>query len=163
MGSSTLHSSTLRHHFIALILVPRNPILQNKMAKFAVALLSVALLAASVMSQDDVTASCSAQCGLSCDVSLSQCVDLPPFNNCAKDKEVCVDECMLTCVCDENCLKKCVAAQTACEAAGEGLINTFTCKTKAAVCEGSCPASCAVSTGAEAVKDLGKLVPGNRK
>merc|ERR1712154_572400 len=162
MGS-TLHSSTLQHHFIALIVVSRNPLILQKMANFAVALLSVALLAASVMSQDDVTASCSAQCGLSCDVSLSQCVDLPPLNDCAKDKEVCVDECMLTCVCDENCLKKCLAAETACEAAGDGVINTLSCKTKAAICEGSCPASCAVSTGAEAVKDLGKLVPGNRK
>ena len=52
----------------------------------ALALLSAALLVGAALSQD-VAAGCNAQCAVNCDASLSLCVDVPPLNNCAKDKE----------------------------------------------------------------------------
>ena len=55
-------------------------------------------------------------------------------------------------------ISACEAKATACDEQADGLVAKLMCKGQAAVCEGSCPATCAVQTGQEAVSDLAPLV-----
>merc|ERR1712154_167506 len=131
------------------------------MAKLAFAVLSSALLlavaaAGAMKKRDAVEDSCNSQCNLDCDVSLSSCLSVLG-NDCDKDKLVCMEECVLECVCGENCLLGCLDAEKQCEADNAGLLSSALCKGKTAVSEASCPASCAVSTAAEATNDLKDL------
>ena len=74
----------------------------------ALAVLSCALLldfsAAAFYKKRGVEDSCSYDCNLDCEVSLSSCLSVLG-NDCDKDKVVCVEECVLECVCIENCLR----------------------------------------------------------
>merc|ERR1711971_241699 len=135
---------------------PQSATLPHTMANFVLALLSSALLLGSALSQD-VAATCNAECDLSCSVQTSECSDLIPLNDCAKDKKVCMEECNLECVCDTNCLNSCLSAESDCEAAADGMLAALTCKGKTVFCEATCPAKCAVSTGKEALADLNDL------
>ncbi|XP_005097576.1 uncharacterized protein LOC101863582 [Aplysia californica] len=114
------------------------------MLKFAIAVVALSGLTLAQEASAPVD-NCKGGCSFFCSVTASACVDLPPFVDCAANKQACAGLCNSVCSCFTGCTDKCNNAALVCKSAqaSKNALEGVLCKAQVSVCSSTCPLVCA--------------------